>query len=121
MLKKAQQYLEQVEVPLVANRELLKEVIPGSRSTRYIAFDLSGTDLHYETGDRVAIYPCNPPQLVKRLCDRLCVTPDTYFSAGYVTADGTQLEDKPSVAVTTTTSSIRSSCKHGRIRVFSPV
>lgn len=50
-----------VEVPLVANRELLKEVIPGSRSTRFIAFDLSSTDLHYETGDHVAVYPCNRP------------------------------------------------------------
>lgn len=88
-----------VEVPLVANRELLQEVIPGSRSTRFISFGLSDTDLRYETGDHVAIYPCNPPQLVNRLCDRLSVTPNTYFTASYVTPDGTQVEDKPPIAV----------------------
>lgn len=87
---------------VVANRELLKEVIPGSRSTRFIAFDLSGTNLHYETGDHVAVYPCNPPELVNRLGERLCVTPNTYFTARYVTPDGTEVEDKPPVAVPTT-------------------
>ncbi|MEO1765495.1 MAG: flavodoxin domain-containing protein, partial [Cyanobacteria bacterium J06629_18] len=36
-----------IEVPVVANQELLKEVIPGSRSTRFIAFDISQTHLEY--------------------------------------------------------------------------
>lgn len=91
-----------IEVPLVANDELLKEVIPGSRSTRYLVFDISGTDLQYETGDHVAVHPCNPPELVNRLCQRMGVTPDTYFTAEYTTPDGTATEDQPPVAVPTT-------------------
>ncbi|MEP0857881.1 nitric oxide synthase oxygenase [Trichocoleus sp. DQ-U1] len=97
-----------VEVPVVANQELLLEVIPGSRSTRYIMFDISDSDLQYETGDHVAIYPCNPPELVQRLCDRVGVTPNTYFTAGYVTPDGTQIEDKPPIAVPTTVGQVLS-------------
>lgn len=97
-----------IEVPVVANRELLQEVVPGSRSTRYIAFDLCGTDLHYETGDHVAIYPCNPPELVNRLCERIGVTPNTYFTARYVTPDGTEVEDLPPVAVPATVGQVLS-------------
>ena len=37
-----------------------------------------------------------------RPSNRLAVAPDTYFSAGYVTPDGVQVEDKPPVAVPTT-------------------
>ncbi|MEH2118874.1 nitric oxide synthase oxygenase [Nostoc sp.] len=91
-----------VEVPLVANSELLKEVIPGSRSTRYLLFDISNTDLQYETGDHVAVYPCNPAKLVNQLCDRLSVSPNTYFTARYLMPDGTELEEKPPVTVPTT-------------------
>ncbi|MBW4612479.1 MAG: nitric oxide synthase oxygenase [Desmonostoc vinosum HA7617-LM4] len=90
-----------IEVPLVANDELLKEVIPGSRSTRYLVFDISETDLQYETGDHVAVHPCNPPELVNRLCQRMGVTPDVYFTAEYTTPDGTT-QDQPPVAVPTT-------------------
>ena len=91
-----------VEVPLVANSELLKEVIPGSRSTRYLVFDISGTDLQYETGDHVAVYPGNPAELVNQLCDRLSVSPNTYFTARYLMPDGTELSEKPPVTVPTT-------------------
>ncbi|WP_375512546.1 nitric oxide synthase oxygenase [uncultured Nostoc sp.] len=91
-----------VEVPLVANSELLKEVIPGSRSTRYLVFDISNTDLQYETGDHVAVYPSNPVELVNQLCDRLSVSPNTYFTARYLMPDGTELEEKPPVTVPTT-------------------
>ncbi|MEH2295822.1 nitric oxide synthase oxygenase [Nostoc sp.] len=91
-----------IAVPIVANQELLQEVISGSRSTRLIAFDLSKSDLDYETGDHVAIYPCNSPELVNRLCDRLSVNPDTYFTACYQTPDGTEVEDKPPLSVPTT-------------------
>lgn len=91
-----------IEVPVVANQELLQEVIPGSRSTRYIVFDLSNTELQYETGDHVAVYPCNPSQLVNRLCERIGVAPQTYFTAGYFLPDGTELDEKPPVAVPTT-------------------
>ncbi|PSF32275.1 nitric-oxide synthase [Aphanothece hegewaldii CCALA 016] len=86
-------------VPIIANDELLLEVIPGSRSTRYIVFDISDTDLQYETGDHVAVYPCNPPELVDRLCKRIGITPNSYFTAQYVASDDTTTEDKPPIAV----------------------
>ncbi|MBN4004697.1 nitric oxide synthase oxygenase [Nostoc sp. LPT] len=88
-----------IAVPIVSNQELLQEVIPGSRSTRLIAFDLCKSDLHYETGDHVAVYPCNSPELVNRLCDRLSLNPDTYFRASYQTPDGTEVEDEPPITV----------------------
>ncbi len=91
-----------IAVPVIAKKELLQEVIPGSRSTRYIAFDISNTDLQYETGDHVAVYPCNPPELSDRLCARIGVSPNTYFTANYVTPDGTVTDDQPPVAVPTT-------------------
>jgi sulfite reductase alpha subunit-like flavoprotein/nitric oxide synthase oxygenase domain/subunit/hemoglobin-like flavoprotein len=91
-----------IPVPILANDELLQEVIPGSRSTRYIVFDIAGTDLQYETGDHVAVYPCNPTELVNRLCDRIGVTANTYFTAAYVNPDGTTTDDQPPVAVPTT-------------------
>ena len=78
-----------VEVPVVANRELVKGVIMGSRSTRFIAFDIAGTDLTYETGDHVAIYPKNPPTLVRRLCDRLGIPADGWFTTALVDSSGT--------------------------------
>lgn len=88
-----------IAVPIVANQELLQEVISGSRSTRLIAFDLSKSDLHYQTGDHVAVYPWNSSELVNRLCDRLSVNPDSYFIARYQTADGTEVEDEPPITV----------------------
>lgn len=91
-----------IEVPLVANQELLQEVIPGSRSTRYIVFDLANTDLQYETGDHVAVYPCNAEDAVNRLCNRLGVTSDTYLTANYVKTDGKPTEDKAPFTVPTT-------------------
>ena len=77
-----------VEVPVIANRELLKEVIVGSRSTRFMAFDIRRTDLVYETGDHVAIYPHNPPDLMYRLCDRLGLDPDSWFTTLLVDRTG---------------------------------
>ena len=44
-----------MNVRVVANGELLKEVIAGARSTRFIAFDLTGTGLTYEAGDHLAV------------------------------------------------------------------
>lgn len=77
-------------VPVLANRELLKAVTPNSRSTRFMAFDLSGTGLTYETGDHVAIYPHNPPALVQRLCDQLNLDPEAWFIAERVDDTATQ-------------------------------
>ena len=89
-------------VSVLANQELLKAVTPGSRSTRYLLFDTSETDITYETGDHVSVHPCNPKALVMRLCDRLALSPDTTFTAKYVMPDGSELEDKPPIPVPTT-------------------
>lgn len=93
---------QMVPVPVVANQELLKAVVPGSRSTRYLLLDLAGTTVQYETGDHVAVHPQNPEDLVQRLCDRIDLSLDTVFTAHYVTAAGEQLADPPPIAVPTT-------------------
>lgn len=79
-------------VPVTANRELLKGVIVGSRSTRFVAFDIAGADLTYETGDHVAIYPENPPALVQRLCNRLGIRADGWFTTSLVNQSGAAVE-----------------------------
>lgn len=89
-------------VPLLANSELLKAVVPGSRSTRYLLFDIAKTDIAYETGDHVAVYPHNPEALIMRVCDHLNLSPDVAFTARYVFPDGTELEDEPPIAVPAT-------------------
>ncbi|MGB0560340.1 MAG: nitric oxide synthase oxygenase [Spirulinaceae cyanobacterium] len=81
-----------IAVPVVANQELLKTVVSGSRSTRAIAFDLSQTDLQYATGDHVAVYPQNPDAWVQALGDRLALACDRTFTAAYVGPDGAELE-----------------------------
>ncbi|OUL20021.1 hypothetical protein BV372_33355 [Nostoc sp. T09] len=58
--------------------------------------------MQYETGDHVAVYPCNPPELVDRLCTRIGASANAYFTANYVTPDGTVTDDQPPVAVPTT-------------------
>jgi sulfite reductase alpha subunit-like flavoprotein/nitric oxide synthase oxygenase domain/subunit/hemoglobin-like flavoprotein len=84
-----------VEVPVIANRELLKEVIIGSRSTRFIAFDIANSDLVYETGDHIAIYPKNASALVHRLSHRLGIGLDNWFTTALVDRSGTAVEGEP--------------------------
>ena len=67
------------EARVMINRELLKEIIPGSRSTRLIALDLAGSGIQYETGDHVSVYPRNPAAEVDRFCARLSIQPDLWF------------------------------------------
>ncbi len=77
-----------VAIPVVANRELLKEVFVGSRSTRFIAFDITNTTETYETGDHVAIYPENPLDLVHQLCNRLNIDPNAWFVTSLTNGGG---------------------------------
>lgn len=81
-------------VPVIANTELLQEVVAGSRSTRYLEFDISESNLSYETGDHVAVYPHNPTELVNRLCEHLKVNPHAYFTANYQDHQGNLVEDE---------------------------
>ena len=79
-------------VPVIDNRELLKEVIIGRQSTRFIALDISNTAETYETGDHVAVYPHNPPELVQRLASRLGVDPDDWFTMLLVDRTGATIQ-----------------------------
>lgn len=88
----SQRRLPGVEVPVIANRELLKGVIIGSRSTRFIAFDIAGTGLTYETGDHLTVYPKNPPTLIQRLCDRLGIEADGWFTTSLIDGAGAVVE-----------------------------
>ena len=88
--------------PVLANQELLQAVVPGSRSTRSLRFDISDTALEYETGDHVRVYPHNSAAGVQRLCDLLNLNPDATFTAQYVLPDGQTVDEPPPVAVPTT-------------------
>lgn len=81
---------------VVANRELLKEIIPGSRSTRYIALDLGDSGVSYETGDHLSVYPRNAHVEIERLCTRLGVEPDAWFETGLVGPNGSPVEGETS-------------------------
>ena len=78
--------------PVVTNRELLKEVILGSRSTRFLAFDIAAAGLTYETGDHVVIYPQNPSETVERLCRLLSADPKARFTTSLVNRAGSVVE-----------------------------
>ncbi|VDQ00024.1 unnamed protein product [Trichobilharzia regenti] len=53
-----------VYTALVVNEELYNN---SSRSCRHIELDLSGSELSYKTGDHVALFAPNPPDLVKAI------------------------------------------------------
>lgn len=48
-------------------------------STRHIEFDLSGTELKYETADNLGVYPRNDYKFAARLAKRLCVKQHDIF------------------------------------------
>lgn len=53
---------------LKVNRELLRS---GARSCRHIEFDIDGSNMKYEAGDHIGIYPTNENELVEKL-GKLC-------------------------------------------------
>ena len=59
------------------NRELHKD---GERSCMHVEMDITGSKLSYVTGDHVAIFPVNNPQLVERIGELLNANLDTVFS-----------------------------------------
>mmetsp|Transcript_21135 Transcript_21135/g.49511 ORF Transcript_21135/g.49511 Transcript_21135/m.49511 type:complete len:640 (-) Transcript_21135:856-2775(-) len=50
------------------------------RSCRHVELDIKGTGIKYESGDHVAIFPCNETALVQGLADRLGVSLDARFT-----------------------------------------
>jgi nitric-oxide synthase len=83
-----------VEVIVSKNEELLQEARQGSRSTRHLVFALNHTNLDYETGDHLAVYPHNPAELVNSLAQRLGVNLDAYITATYVDDQGQEIASK---------------------------
>jgi NADPH-ferrihemoprotein reductase len=51
-----------VWAPVIGNRELLPA--PGDRSTRHVELDITGLGLHYEAGDHLGVFGCNPDAVV---------------------------------------------------------
>jgi sulfite reductase (NADPH) flavoprotein alpha-component len=63
---------------LTENRLLCK---PGSaKETRHFIVDISGSGLHYKTGDSLGVFPSNRPEEVVELLERLGVTGDELVS-----------------------------------------
>lgn len=63
--------------PVRVNRELHKG---GGRSCMHIEFDLEGSKMRYDSGDHVAVWPRNRPELVNRIGELLEVDLDTIFT-----------------------------------------
>ncbi|XP_077995276.1 NADPH--cytochrome P450 reductase-like isoform X2 [Glandiceps talaboti] len=63
--------------PVVINRELHNG---GDRSCMHIEFDITGSRIRYESGDHVAVYPINDPELVHGIGEALGVDLDVVFS-----------------------------------------
>lgn len=70
---KSVQSLYDVNSPFLATLKVNRELIQsGARSCRHIEFDISGSNMKYEPGDHIGIYPTNESELVEKLgqiCD----------------------------------------------------
>lgn len=49
---------------------------PGSKETHHLALSLEGSDLEYQVGDALAVFPVNPPELVDEIIANLPFRPD---------------------------------------------
>ncbi|RYD39415.1 MAG: sulfite reductase subunit alpha, partial [Verrucomicrobiaceae bacterium] len=63
--------------PVVANYNLNG---PGEKQTNHVALSLEGSELSYEVGDALGVYPLNPPEVVDEIISNLP------FKAGSVPA-----------------------------------
>lgn len=63
--------------PILVNRELHGG---GERSCMHIELNIEGSKIRYESGDHVAVYPINDPELVEGIGRRLGVDLDVIFS-----------------------------------------
>jgi len=63
----------------VTENRLLNQ--PGSaKDTRHLVIDLSGSGLHYTTGDSLGVFPCNRPSEVAEILQRLGATGEELVS-----------------------------------------
>ena len=67
--------------PFMASISIKKNLFKNtSRKCLHIEFDLTGSNLVYEAGDHVGIYPCNDQVLVNKIGEILNVNLDSQFS-----------------------------------------
>ncbi|GFO34081.1 NADPH--cytochrome p450 reductase [Plakobranchus ocellatus] len=78
--------------PITVNRELHRG---GDRSCMHIELDISESKIRYETGDHVAIYPINNPEIVEKIGKRLEVDLDEVFSLTNVDEDASKKHPFP--------------------------
>ena len=69
--------------PLVQNFNLNG---PGDKQTHQIAFSLEGSDLAYEVGDALGVYPSNPPDVVDEIIANL-----PFKASDVLTPDGAEM------------------------------
>ncbi|RUS72053.1 hypothetical protein EGW08_020182 [Elysia chlorotica] len=78
--------------PIRVNKELHKG---GDRSCMHIKLDISDSKIRYETGDHVAIYPINSPEIVEKIGQRLGIDLDEIFSLTNVDEDASKKHPFP--------------------------
>ncbi|GAB1608413.1 NADPH--cytochrome P450 reductase-like [Argonauta hians] len=78
--------------PVAVNRELFKNT---DRSCMHIEFDIQGSRIRYESGDHVAVYPTNNPDLVSRIGELLNTNLDTIFTLTNVEAEANKKHPFP--------------------------
>jgi sulfite reductase (NADPH) flavoprotein alpha-component len=62
-----------------------KRVLTGrgsDKEVRHIVLSLAGSDLHYEPGDALGVWPCNAPELVERILALSALAPDAPVTLG---------------------------------------
>ena len=69
-----------VQTHVVHNLELMGASAEKKRSTRSIALDTSVSEITYEAGDHLGVYPINPQEAVEQICECVEVDPDAYFT-----------------------------------------
>jgi sulfite reductase (NADPH) flavoprotein alpha-component len=52
------------------------------KEVRHIVLSLAGSELHYEPGDALGVWPCNAPELVARILALTALAPDAPVSVG---------------------------------------
>lgn len=83
--------------PLVASKKLNKE--GSTKDTRFISLDLTGSNLTYNVGDALGVYPQNCPTLVHQILDVMAIPPErpTQFPSGTTTTAYQALIEKVTI------------------------
>ncbi|KAK1800367.1 hypothetical protein P4O66_005591 [Electrophorus voltai] len=78
--------------PVIVNRKLNKGQ---SRHLMHLELDISGSNISYNAGDHVAVYPANDVSLVNRLGERLGVNLDTVITLKNLDVDSSKMYPFP--------------------------